>query len=264
MNIELTGGAKRKMKEKSSNKKVDKYLKKKMPSLPKKKMPSLPKKKMPGMSKSAKSKKNKSLIGSAVGKGKDMTMSVVNKGQSVVSSLSDEVAMKRGHLINRLLISSIMFSMFIYIYYNIFYKYLVHLENINCACSIRDWKYWWMRVYFIYIIALTTADFVNNILQITYNMNLPYIYDFLLDCCNYNFARFNVFLNIVTVIIANMYLQQLNDENCQCAEHQSKDLMNIFYIIPLLIYAVFGFVFIIAMGTTIISYTVGSVSRVVF
>lgn len=275
MPIDLSGGAKLKMKAKSSNKKIAKSLKKIIPSMPKKKMPKLSKgKKSKSLLKSAKGMvssvvgKGKNAVSSVVGKSKNITKSVVNKGnsgiKSIMSSMTDEVAMQRGRLINRLLISSIMFSMFIYIYYNIFYKYLVHLENINCQCSIKGWKYWWLRVYFIYIIALTTSDFVNNMLQITYNTNLPYIYDFLLDCSNYNFARFNIFLNIVSVIIANMYLQELNNTNCKCAEHESKDLMNIFYIIPLLFYAVFGFLIILSLGTTIISYTAGGLTRLIF
>jgi len=261
--IDITGGsAKKKFKPNTSKGTAAKKISK---AIPKKAKSFKPK---PKTFKAKPTKSTKSLVSkttAAVSKSFNKVKGGV-KGttKSSFQYMTDEVAKQRGHLIHRLIISSILLAAIIYIYYYIFYRYLIHLSDINCTCATQDWKYIWLRAYFIYIMALTSAEFVNNFLQITFNYKAPFFYDFLVDCNYHYYARFNFVLSVVTIIIANLYLQELTAENCDCAEHQNKDVMNLFYVISLLFYGFIGFIIIIQFIVSIFSYSAGGLSRLVF
>lgn len=178
--------------------------------------------------------------------------------KSSVYKTASPVVQNRTEMFFRFFMSSIYFAASAFIYYQIFYKYIAHLDEINCKCATDNWKYKTLRIYFIYMLSVLIADFVT----LVFNVQNPRTFtSFILDDASQNtFAQFNVLLHVFMVIIANMYIQDLYDNNCECSESEKRDMFTIISVVELLIYALLGlrvFVFLFA-------YIVGQVSRAVY
>lgn len=249
-NSQLTGGAAKKIVSKLS-KSVDK--KSAMKKLSKSKPKSMPKpaKKTTYKPKKSSSKKSSPKLQAV----KSASQQFMNSLQSM--NKSDET-MERTLLFFRFFMSSIYFGSAIFIYYQIFYKYFAYLEDINCNCAIRNWKYYTLRIYFMYMLALLISDFVS----VLFNLNHPrtfssYILD---DVSQSRFAQFNMLLHVFMIIIANMYIQDLHSSQCECSEHLNRDIFTVISILELLVYAFLGLrVFIF-----LFSFVMGNISRAVY
>jgi hypothetical protein len=248
-NFEISGGAKKAVK------KLTKATSKKVLSS---------KKKLMTTKSSYKPKKNvyKTKTKSSVNKAPERKYSVLkpvtNKFTSSIYDSASKDVQDRTAMFFRLFMSSIYFAASTFIYYQIFYKYLVHLDEINCKCATNNWKYIVLRIYFIYVLSILIADFITLVI----NINKPRTFSsYILDDVSQNkFAKFNVLLHIVMVIIANMYIQDLYSSNCECSEDERRDIFTIISVVELLIYALLGiriFVFLFA-------YIMGKISTSIY
>jgi hypothetical protein len=249
-NFEIDGGAKKLVRKlaktinkKTAKKKIASYKPKSLPKISKSSTYKTPAKKM-----SVKPSLKKKMINSPS----------KNLFDNMPLFKNDDVTTQRTLLFFRFFMSSIYFGAAIFIYYQIFYKYFVYLEDINCNCATRNWKYYTLRVYFIYMIANLIADFA----VILYDLNNPrtfssYVLD---DISNSRFVQFNALLHVFMIIIANLYIQDLYDAKCECSEHDNRDIFSIISILELFIYAFLG----LRVFVLIFSYILGSISRSVY
>ena len=253
--FEVSGGAKKAFKKASQavNKKAIKSLSNKVSPKNIKKITNKP---QPSMVKKIVGKSvrgAKAVVGKSVEGAKTVVGKSVKGAKTFASTVfvADEVSNNRSIILFRLFMASIYFAAGIFVYYEIFYKYFKYLEDSHCKCATKDWKYYTLRFYFMYVLALYIANFIS----ILFSLNDPrsfasYILD---DVSQSRFAQFNLILSIFMIIVPNFYIQDLYSNDCECSEHVNRDIFEIVYMVALLLYAFIGLKVVVYVISTLLA-----------
>lgn len=124
------------------------------------------------------------------------------------------------------LLSILMVFVSVYLFYFIFYQYFEYLRAINCECAINDWKFDFLRVFFI--------------VTIIYHVFDPFIILLRLECqplVRVLRGMYHLFA-MTAIVVLFAYLQQLSATNCECSEHRDKNLLKFFNTLQIVLIAV--------------------------
>jgi hypothetical protein len=104
------------------------------------------------------------------------------------------------------------------IFYFVFHKYMVHLEDINCNCAMKDWKHTYIKSYFMIISCL---NIVVGVLALG-----GFLDSMMHNGIGLELMSLTILYGLVSSGIIFMYLQEVKGCNeCPCSEHVYREVL---------------------------------------